>query len=271
MSRFLKTTLWLAAALLLIVIVAVTIIGYRQASHANELWKIVHGSCVPDIESKHNPAPCVIVDVNQGEAGGFAILKDRTGNTQYLLIPTAKITGIESPAILASNATNYFAKAWTETGLVDQRVGHALPRTDFAIAINSESGRTQNQLHIHIDCIQPAVKSSLEQTEAQIGPAWQMLPVKLQGHEYRAMWLPSENLGQQNPFYLLANSLPDPPEEMRAHTLVLVGAERNGQNGFILLDGTAPAWAAALSPWIKLGYGSGEQLEDHHCQIANGN
>jgi CDP-diacylglycerol pyrophosphatase len=268
--RHTKLVILLVVTLVLIAIVSVAIVGYRQASKADALWKIVHGRCVPDMETKHNPAPCMSVDISQGEAGGFAILKDSSGNTQYLLIPTEKITGIESPAILMPDATNYFAKAWMETGLGDQRAGHTLPRTDFAIAINSESGRTQNQLHIHIDCIQPAVKSALEQVEPEIGTTWRTLPVHLEGHEYRAMWLTSEELEQRNPFRVLADSLPDPAQEMPGHTLVLAGAERNGQDGFILLDGKAPAIAAAVSPWIKLGYGSGEQLEDHACRIASG-
>jgi hypothetical protein len=28
--------------------------------------------------------------------------------------------------------------------------------------------------------------------------------------------------------------------------------------------------AVALSPFVKLGFGSGEELEDHGCQVANG-
>ena len=268
--RSTKILIFSVVVLLLLVIVAVAFVGVRQASKADALWKIVHGRCVPDMQAKQNPAPCVIVDDSQGEAGGFALLKDATGKTQYLVIPTAKITGIESPAILAPDATNYFAKAWAQTGLVDQRVGHTLPRTDFAIAINSVSGRTQDQLHIHIDCIQPEVKTSLEQAETGIDTTWQALPVKLEGHEYRAMWLPGAELGQRNPFRLLADSLPDPAREMGGHTLVLAGAQRNGEDGFILLDGQAPAVAVALAPWIKLGQGAGEQLEDHGCRIANG-
>jgi CDP-diacylglycerol pyrophosphatase len=57
---------------------------------------------------------------------------------------------------------------------------------------------------------------------------------------------------------------------MIAHTLVLVGAERDGQEGFILLDGKAAVLAVAISSWVKMGFGSGKELEDHSCRIANG-
>jgi CDP-diacylglycerol pyrophosphatase len=87
---------------------------------------------------------------------------------------------------------------------------------------------------------------------------------------YRALWLLDNALGQRNPFRLLADSLPDLVQEMIAHTLVLVGAERDGQEGCILLDGKAPVLAVAISSWVKMGFGSEEELEDHSCRIANG-
>jgi CDP-diacylglycerol pyrophosphatase len=259
MSRLSKTILWLGAALLLIAGVSVTIIGYKQASGANALWKIVHTGCVPDMETKHNPAPCALVDIGQGETGGWTILKDRTGNTQYLLIPTAEITGIESPAILASNATNYFAKAWTEAGLVDQRVSRTLPRTDFALAINSESGRTQNQLHIHIDCVAPAVRAAVAKNITAIEDRWASFPEPLAGHAYRAMRISGDAL-TINPFKQLAATVVS-PDGMGKQTLVVVGANLpGGTPGFVLL-----ADAANLAAGDR---GSGEELQDHSCALA---
>jgi CDP-diacylglycerol pyrophosphatase len=76
------------------------------------LWTIVHDRCVPDRQHYGDPAPCAWVNLSSGKQNGYAVLKDIAGTTQYLLIPTARITGIESPAILAPDATNYFAAAW---------------------------------------------------------------------------------------------------------------------------------------------------------------
>ena len=232
------------------------------------LWKIVHGRCLPSLRANHTPAPCVSVDIAGGETTGFAVLKDIEGPSQYLLIPTGKITGIESPAILAPGATNYFAHAWDAVTLVDERLGRVLPRRDLALAINSESGRSQNQLHIHIDCISMSARAALDRAAMHIGTHWQMLPRRLALHRYRAIWLPGQELGDTNPFQVLARSLADPETEMARHTLVLVGSERHGQPGFILLDGKASALSTTLSPRIKLGSGSGEELEDHTCRIA---
>jgi CDP-diacylglycerol pyrophosphatase len=267
MLRSIKLSSVVIAALLLAA-VSLAVLKARTHYASDALWKIVHVHCVPDLQANRNPAPCVSVDTSQGNASGFAILKDKQGNTQYLLIPTEKITGIESPAILAPSGTNYFAAAWSATNLVDRKLNRILPRTDFALAINSISGRSQDQLHIHIDCIQPTLKSVLAQMAPQIETTWQTLPVKLSGHQYRAMWLPGAELGQQNPFRLLADSLPNPAREMAGHTLVLAGAQRNGQPGFILLDSHAPQAAVAVASLVRLGFASGEELEDHSCRVA---
>jgi CDP-diacylglycerol pyrophosphatase len=266
-SRRLSFGILMAFALLLI---AGFIVASKKRVNSDALWKIVHGRCLPDIQTNGNPSPCLSVALAQGEAHGFAILKDNVGNTQYLLIPTEKITGIESPLLLDPHSSNYFSSAWTATDLVDQRVGHELPRSDFALAINSISGRSQDQLHIHIDCVQPEVRALLHQFGPRVGTTWQEFPSKLDGHHYRAMWIPGDQLNQQNPFHLLAQSLTNPAKEMGAHTLVLVGDQRDGRDGFILLDGEAPIFAVAVSPWIRLGFAAGEELEDHQCRVANG-
>lgn len=257
-------------AIIALLLAVFVVISRRQMTQADALWENVHERCVPNTLANRIPSPCVRVMLTAGEEAGFAVWKDSVGNSQYLVIPTKRISGIESSEILFPNATNYFGDAWTVTTLVDQQLHQKLPRTYFALAINSISGRSQNQLHIHIDCIQQEVKSTLVQLDSYIGPTWQALPVKLMGHHYRAIWLPGSELGQRNPFQLLAKSLSNPAREMGSHTLVLVGTEHSGQPGFILLDSRAPSWAVAVSPWIKLGLGSGEELEDHKCQIARG-
>ena len=258
----------LGTRLVLAAVLALAGIPAARAADPDALWKIVDGRCVPGAQTRHDPAPCVSVDA----ASGTALLKDRVGATQFLLIPTTKITGIESPAILAPGAPNYFARAWDATRLVDQRVGHDLPRRDFALAINSERGRSQNQLHIHIDCIRPDIRAILDRLDPRIGPHWQTLPRRLALHRYRARRIDGDTLGDTNPFQLLAASLPDPATDMGRHTLVLVGDEHHGRPGFILLDGQSGPLTVTLTATditrLKIGPGSGEELEDHACRVA---
>ena len=57
------------------------------------LWRIVNDQCVPHQRTSDDPAPCALVN----QDGDFALLKDIDGAAQYLLIPTERISGIETP------------------------------------------------------------------------------------------------------------------------------------------------------------------------------
>jgi CDP-diacylglycerol pyrophosphatase len=75
--------------------------GWAHAdADADALWTIVHDQCVPHEQRNGAPAPCALVDLSGGENPGYAVLKDINGATQFLLIPTMRITGIESPEVL---------------------------------------------------------------------------------------------------------------------------------------------------------------------------
>ena len=76
-----------------------------KPDHPDALWRIVSQQCLPNQQAHDNPAPCAQVDV----PAGFVVFKDRNGPLQYLLMPSAKITGIESPAVLDAATPNFFA------------------------------------------------------------------------------------------------------------------------------------------------------------------
>jgi CDP-diacylglycerol pyrophosphatase len=198
------------------------------------LWRIVNDQCVPHERTSGDPAPCAFVN----QENGFALLKDIVGSAQYLLIPTERISGIETPALLAPDATNYFAAAWQERSLVEDRLGRNVSRDWLSLAVNSEFARSQNQLHIHIDCLRADVHEALSRHIADIGPAWASFPEPLAGDLYSAIAVAGEDLGTVNPFDLLADGVPGAREDMARRTLVVVGANLSGSRpGFIVLAG----------------------------------
>ena len=235
--------------------------GTAQAD-PNALWDIVHGQCVPNEEHYGRPEPCALVELRTGEARGYAVLKDLVGATQFLLVPTARIAGIESPELLLPGAPNYFESAWQSRTYVDDVLGRVLPRDDLSLAINSAYGRTQNQLHIHVDCVRADVRDALRDHEAAIGYRWAPLDILLAGHRYMAVRVDGEQLNHTNPFKLLADGVLGAREDMGRHTLVVVGAVfSNGRPGFIVLDDHA-------DPAIG-DRAAGEELQDHACAIAS--
>ena len=247
-----------------VIVFAIVFLGASPSGRAADpdaLWKIVHDKCVPDQQQNGNPAPCALVDQSEGDAKGYALLKDIVGATQYLMIPTARVPGIESDSVLAPGAPNYFADAWRERGFTEKAAGHPLPRQAISLAINSAFGRSQNQLHIHIDCIRMDVAAALQRQLGAIGDSWAPLPEPLAGHTYMAIRVLADDLDGANPFALVADGVPGTHAAMGRQTLVVVGAEfADGRPGFIV-----------LTDHVDLATGdraAGEELQDHDCALA---
>ena len=230
----------------------------RPGENPNVLWHIVHGLCAPHLAAFGSPLPCTFVH----PSAGVALLKDRDGATQFLLIPTARVTGIEDPAVRAPHAPDYFAAAWAARGNVEALLDRALPRRDLSLAVNSIDGRTQNQLHIHIDCVRADVRDALAAQARALGPRWTPFPLPLAAHRYLVRFVASQDLHGVNPFVLLADGVPAARAAMGRMTLVAVGAtDASGLPGFALLAGRADLAAGDR--------GAGEELQDHGCAVGH--
>ena len=240
-------------ALIIALVFALVATGSVQAD-PNALWTIVHSQCVPNEYRHQDPAPCARVDLGFGQERGYAVYRDAVGAHQYLLIPTARITGIESPELLEPDATNYFAAAWQARSFVEELAGGRISRDWMSLAVNSALARSQNQLHIHIDCLRADVHHLLMSSAGLIGSTWAPLPTPLAGHTYSAVAVNGADLDKVNPFQLLADGLQGAREEMGHYTLVVVGAvDSSGQPRFIVLADRANTGNGA----------AGEQLQDH--------
>lgn len=242
------------------VLLALAAIGAGHAANPSILWRIVDEGCVPDEIAHHDPSPCALVDLSQGVARGYVVLKDIVGATQYLLLPTARVDGIESALLLAPDAPNFMEDAWEARRFVLARVPAPLAREDISLAINSVPGRSQNQLHIHIDCVKVAVRAALLRDRDAIEDGWKAFPEPLAGHAYIARRVLGDDLAQVNPFRLVADAAPDAAEHMGDYTLFVAGATFAGWPGFILLADRADPLHGDL--------GSSETLQDHGCALA---
>jgi CDP-diacylglycerol pyrophosphatase len=244
------------AAVLAACLTALALPSVAIADDPDALWNIVGGQCVPNQQAKHDPSPCLAVDL----AGGYAVLKDQSGATQVLVIPTTRVTGIESPLLLGDATPNYWSAAWAARHDVEQFAHREIPREDLAMAVNSVYGRSQDQLHIHVDCIRPDVRDALNTVVERIGPKWSPLDISLGGHRYRAMRIAGEDLGDHDPFKLLAAGDAMARDDMGIETLVVAGAVfEDGSPGFIVLSDRADP--STHDP------AAGESLMDHSCQV----
>jgi CDP-diacylglycerol pyrophosphatase len=133
-----------------------------------------------------------------------------------------------------------------------------LASDEISLAVNSRFARSQNQLHIHIDCVRPDVRETLRGIQAQVSSAWSR--VIIAGQEYEIKSLNADDLHNRNVFDLVSDHLP-PGQLMDQETIVLVGVggPRDGKSGFDLIAGRGGTGGST---------GHGEDLQDHSCALA---
>ncbi|NWA74505.1 CDP-diacylglycerol diphosphatase [Serratia proteamaculans] len=239
-----------------LVMIAIAIAGalwiWVKPPQSSALWRIVSQQCLPNQQAHNNPAPCAQVDPQ----AGFVVFKDRNGPLQYLLMPSARITGIESPEVLAATTPNFFEQAWQARHFMADKYGKAIDDANISLAINSAYGRTQNQLHIHISCLLPSVKTQLAQYPADYSEQWEPMPGGLLGHDYLVRRVTPEELQKQGAFRLLAEGVARAEGRMGSFGLAMTALPGGD---FLLL-----ATERSLLPFTLA---SAEEIQDHDCQV----
>jgi CDP-diacylglycerol pyrophosphatase len=242
-----RLSITLAAAL------AATSCARLSTVDSNALWKIVDIRCVPSQQATATPGQCTVVDLDKR----YVVLKDIFGRSQYLLMPTDKIAGIESPLILAPDAKDYWSDAWDSRHYVQQAVKRELPDDQLGLEINSEYRRSQNQLHIHIDCMQRDVSAALAHHAHDAPGAWRWDTID--GQRYRIMRVTSLT-GADNPFRIVARDNSD-PATMASQTILVTGAGASaGADGWLIVNSGID---------VDNGSGTAEGLLDHACKVAD--
>jgi CDP-diacylglycerol pyrophosphatase len=194
-------------------------VGGTTAASTPVIWKIVDAGC--------NRGEHAGAELRCRAGNSDAVLKDRCGATHFLLIPTVRRIGIESPELLRPEEPNYFADAWDARDAV-VRAGRrdSAASDEIGLAVNSRWGRSQRQLHIHIDFVDPTVRQALHQWAQGGAPAGE---IRLAGHDYRVTHLAS--LQAPTPFVRLApGSAAALPDRL---TIAVIG---DGGTGFFLLS-----------------------------------
>lgn len=234
------------------ILIALAFAAWRFHHNGNALWQIISQQCVPGQQQKNDPSPCQRVDM----AAGYVTMKDRNGPLQYLLMPVARICGIESPALGDPATPNFVALAWQQRQLLTMRRGAAVPDSAISLTINSEYGRTQNQLHIHISCLSREARQQLDRLTPQLNARWQ--PQTLHQHRWLIRTITPDELAQQSSFIRFMRKVPQAQQEMGKYGLALAS----------LSDGRL-ALMAIERDWLRMNRASAEELQDHSCTILH--
>lgn len=240
----------IAATVILILTIGCASVAINFHYNSNTLWKIVSQKCIPNQQQNNDPTPCRQVDLHDG----YVVLKDRDGPMQFLLLPTKKISGIESPDLLSPSTPNFFAEAWRARHFMEERGGSPVDDRAVALSINSQRGRTQNQLHIHISCLRPDIRQRLDSLDASLTNHWQL--EQLGEHQYQVRIITRDEFKRTSPFIRIANELPDAREEMGKYGIA-VAAMPNGRRALMVIKRNL----------LLLNHGSAEELQDHSCKL----
>lgn len=237
----------------LIILLAFILYYLYGRGNTNALWEIVSQQCVPNQEGNGKPEPCVKVNLQDK----YVLFKDSKGPFHDLVMPTYKISGIESPELLAQNVTPYFSKAWNERNHLEGEVGRPIKDAYISLAVNSKYGRSQDQLHVHVSCVKKEVYQILESVKGGIGPDWKPVPKEIMGHNYLAKRLEGDDLEKEDPFKLLNEYAVDNDDKIGNYGLAV--AKMN--------DGSTVLLANRFS-LFDFNFGSIGEIQDYNCTLA---
>ena len=224
-----------------------------RAAPPDALWHVVHDLCMVDQKLLGRPTPCLEVNL----AGGYAVVPDPAKRAHLLLVPTRRLKGIEDPRLLDPEAPNYWREAWAARRWLAARVRGDLPRDAIALAINSVSGRSQDQLHIHISCIEPAFGNALSALAPNIDESWSTRTIF--DRRWRVRLFRGDEL-DLDLFRVVAQAGETAGAHMGQQTIMAVGARTQTGPGFYLLTRDTGADVG--------DHGSAEHMLDEQCLVA---
>ncbi len=225
----------------------------------NTLW-IVEQACLFDHSVTGLPFPCLKVDASAANGHGVAILRAPLERSHIVIMPMVRTTGAEDPSLVGEDSPGYFNEAWKARHFVQSELKHYAPEPDLAMAVNSKWTRSQDQLHIHVDCVDAKAKLKLAQKLAKFPlGVWQASGLIFQWLPYWVMRIDPETLEKANLFRLV-QQIPGFKDNMNLTNVVLVELpDPDGGKALLLLAGqsdTRPRHYQA----------TGEDLLDHTCR-----
>lgn len=217
------------------------------------LW-VALKTCVLAKKLANRTFPCLSVDLGTGERPGTAVLRAPGEPTHIVVMPTDTVSGLESAPLRGTRGASYWKAALAARRYVSEALQDRVPEAEVALAVNSARGRSQDQLHIHLDCLRPKVLDALDAHGRQVRRQWAPFPVALAGDRFQAMRIRAAEVDTFNPFAALT-SLPGRRDLHRTSFAAVATRPDDPEPGYILLAYRAPGASA-------------EDIMDHGCAIA---
>lgn len=215
------------------------------------LWIALQG-CLLTKKTTGRSFPCLSVDLGDKDRPGTAVLRAPGQPTHTVVMPTAAVVGLEAPQLQQAAGNTYWKAALAARSYVVSALGGRLPVEQVGLAVNSVGGRSQDQLHIHLDCIRPTVRTALQRYSSRMRESWAAFPTPLVGGRFLVRRIDAAAVDSFNPFAAL-RQLPGRASDLRSTSFAVIAREQNDPDkGFYMLAYRSPEAHA-------------EMLLDHSC------
>lgn len=218
------------------------------------LRQVTTGMCASNAWLTGQPAPCRQVVENPG----FAVLRAPGEAQHFILVPLRPLRGLESPALWQPGQPNWFGLAWRQRWYLSAWGPAAVADDLVGLALNAPSGRSQDQLHVHLACLRPELRQQLWQLAPGMDDQWRALPMALAGSRYQVRRLSETQLLAADFFPALAADPPYPVPDPRLSLALVALPSRDASRHFLLLAGRAGSQPG--------DQGSAERLLAADCQ-----
>jgi CDP-diacylglycerol pyrophosphatase len=201
------------------------------------------------------PFPCLSVEPDKADRPGTAVMRAPGSPSHVIVMPVRDIVGIEAPELRHQIGNILWRESLASRRHVVEALNGAITIDDVGIAVNAEGGRSQDHLHIHLDCLGRSVHTAVLTSAQHINGDWTLLPHKLQGSRFFAMRTKAVDAERFNPFDAV-QTLPSRGSRPNEITFVAISTGPDDPDrGHLLLAFRAPG-------------GHSEKLLDHACLIA---
>lgn len=215
-------------------------------------------ACVADTIWLGSPFPCLQVDLSGGEERGHVVFRPPLFG-DLVVAPTRDIVGVEDPYLQSPAASNYFDAAWRARSFLKGSDGREPDRDEIALVVNSAVVRDQDQLHIHVGCLQATIRSALAGAAKHVPTGrWERIGEEVPHMIFWATRVPAPDLSNVEPFRQAAEALAGKIADRRELTIVAVGVRLDADDQFLLLA----SYAHAPGAWWHVGAGD---LLDRNC------
>ncbi len=190
-------------------------------------------SCALAQDTLGHPFPCLAV-APTGASPRTAVLRAPGLRTHVILVPTARVPGIEDPRLRHAPWGALWSDALQARRFVTEGAGFPVPAAAVALAVNADVTRSQDQLHIHAECLRPALLAAVRAERRTLGPDWRPLPRPFAGDRFLARLTSAAEIAHANLFTSIAQA-PGFGGDLSGVTALVVAADPREEGPLIAL------------------------------------